>query len=118
MSFIAYVKNKKTGAVYAYRQEAYRDPKTKKPKSRRTYLGRVDPATGEILEKGSGGIRGKKAREREDTMATSIEDIDSLKETIRLQQKQIEDLSTRMADMEERLQAIADILSGQLVRRQ
>ena len=117
MSFIAYVKNKKTGAVYAYRQEAYRDPETKRPKSRRTYLGRVDPDSGEILEKGSGGVRGRKAREREgaagSTPAASCGDIGILKGTINSQQKQIEELSSRIAGIEERLRAIADFLSSQ-----
>ena len=42
MSFTVYLTNKKTGVVYAYSQTAYRDPVTKKPKSKRTYLGRVD----------------------------------------------------------------------------
>ena len=45
MSCIVYLTNKKTNTKYAYRSESYRDPETKKPKSRRTYLGRVDPVT-------------------------------------------------------------------------
>ena len=51
MAFIVYQTNKKTGTVYAYRQEAYRDPVTKRPKSKKTYLGRVDPVTKQIVEK-------------------------------------------------------------------
>ena len=57
MACIVYQTNKKTGTKYAYRSESYRDPATGAPKSRRTYLGRVDPATGEIVPKASGGGR-------------------------------------------------------------
>ena len=41
----------RTGYEYAYESVSYRDPVTKKPKSKRTYLGRVDPVTREILPK-------------------------------------------------------------------
>ena len=59
MSFTVYLTNKKTGVVYAYSQTAYRDPVTKKPKSKRTYLGRVDPVTKEIVPKESEGKRNR-----------------------------------------------------------
>ena len=38
MACIIYREDKKTGTKYAYRSESYRDPQTKKPKSKRTYL--------------------------------------------------------------------------------
>ena len=59
MAFMAYRTNKKTGVVYAYSVESYRDPTTKKPKSRRTYLGRVDPVTKLIVGKASDGKRNR-----------------------------------------------------------
>ena len=59
MAFIVYQTNKKTGTVYAYRQEAYRDPVTKRPKSKKTYLGRVDPVTKQIVEKNTEGKRNR-----------------------------------------------------------
>ena len=51
MSYIVYRKNKKNGAIYAYRQESYRDPVTRKPRNTRTYLGRFDPETNTIIQK-------------------------------------------------------------------
>lgn len=51
-SSIVYQRNK-NGSVYAYRSESYRSPTTGKPTSRREYLGRVDPETGEIVPKRS-----------------------------------------------------------------
>ena len=59
MSCIVYLTNKKTNTKYAYRSESYRDPETKKPKSRRTYLGRVDPITNKIIPKAAKGKRNR-----------------------------------------------------------
>lgn len=59
MSCIIYITNKNTNTKYAYRSESYRDPVTKKPKSRRTYLGRVDPETNAIIPKATNGKRNR-----------------------------------------------------------
>ena len=59
MACIVYRTNKKNGVVYAFRSESYRDPVTKQPKSRRTYLGRVDPVTKEIIPKAEDGKRNR-----------------------------------------------------------
>lgn len=59
MSCVIYITNKKTNTKYAYRSESYRDPVTKQPKSRRTYLGRVDPDTNEIIPKAEKGKRNR-----------------------------------------------------------
>ena len=59
MSCIVYITNKKNNTKYAYRSESYRDPITKQPKSRRTYLGRVDPVTNEIIPKAEKGRRNR-----------------------------------------------------------
>lgn len=59
MSCIIRITNKKTGYTYAYESVSYRDPVTKKPKSKRTYLGRVDPVTNEILPKAEKGKRNR-----------------------------------------------------------
>ena len=59
MAFTVYQTNKKTGTIYAYEQETYRDPETKKNKVRRTYLGRVDPETKCSIEKAESGKRNR-----------------------------------------------------------
>ena len=53
------IKDPRTGYEYAYESVSYRDPVTKKPKSKRTYLGRVDPVTREILPKFQNGKRNR-----------------------------------------------------------
>ena len=59
MAFTVYQTNKKTGTVYAYSQENYRDPVTKRNKVRLTYLGRVDPVTKLIITKAESGKRNR-----------------------------------------------------------
>ncbi len=49
MASIAYHRNKKTGAVYAYSVESYWDKTKKAPRNRQVCLGRLDPATGEVV---------------------------------------------------------------------
>ena len=50
MSCIVYQVNKKTGVKYAYESISYWDKEKQQPRSKRKYLGRVDPETGEIIK--------------------------------------------------------------------
>lgn len=59
MSSIIYRTDPATGAVYAYRSTSYRDPNTKRPRSKQEYLGRYDAATDTILPKGTNGKRNR-----------------------------------------------------------
>lgn len=49
MSCIVYQTDKKTGVKYAYESISYWDKDKKQPRSKRKYIGRVDPETGEII---------------------------------------------------------------------
>lgn len=97
MSSIVYQTNKTTGTIYAYESESYRDPITKKPKSRRTYIGRVDPDTKRIIPKAEEGKRNRS--KGADSMAMIPDDIllemKDLKEQIRILQLQVDELSQR-----------------------
>ena len=52
MSCIVYKVNKKTGIKYAYEIVSYWDKDKQQPRSKRKYLGRVDPETGKIIRDG------------------------------------------------------------------
>jgi hypothetical protein len=41
--------NKKTGITYVYESHSFRDKTTKKPRSTRKLIGRIDDTTGEII---------------------------------------------------------------------
>ena len=49
MPSIVYQTDKKTGIKYAYESTSYWDKEKKRPRSKRRYLGKVDPETGEII---------------------------------------------------------------------
>lgn len=49
MASIAHHRNKKTGAVYVYSVESYWDKAKKAPRNKQVCLGRLDPATGEVV---------------------------------------------------------------------
>ena len=51
MSCIVYQTDHKTGAKYAYESVSYWDKEKQQPRSKRKYLGKVDPETGEIISK-------------------------------------------------------------------
>ncbi|MBR1685244.1 MAG: hypothetical protein IJ708_08905 [Clostridia bacterium] len=93
MAFTVYQTNKKTGTVYAYEQETYRDPETKKNKVRRTYLGRVDPETKCIIEKAESGKRNRTSVEAAEKEIMIPNEVYAL---IEEQRKQIQALSDKL----------------------
>jgi len=58
---IVYQKDKRSGITYAYESKAHWDKEKKQSRAKRTLIGRVDEATGEIVPT-DGRVR--KARER------------------------------------------------------
>lgn len=59
----------KDGNTYVYDNYSYWDKETKKPKSKRKLIGKIDPATGEIVPTDGRGLkRGKRKNIRLDTL--------------------------------------------------
>ncbi|MBR2259294.1 MAG: hypothetical protein IJ899_18575 [Blautia sp.] len=107
MSCIVYITNKKTNTKYAYRSESYRDPVTKQPKSRRTYLGRVDPVTNEIIPKAEKGKRnripvGKDFSESygQKSVPSKRVNIAELQQQVEYLRKQQDELKSKVANMD------------------
>ncbi len=48
-------KDKRTGVTYVYESESYWDKEKKQPRSKRTLIGKLDEATGEIIPTGKSG---------------------------------------------------------------
>jgi len=53
--------DKRTGTTYCYESINYWDKEKKKPASKRTLIGKIDPATGEMVPTGGRGRPKKKA---------------------------------------------------------
>ncbi len=56
---IVKVFNKKVGVTYVYESESYWDKEKQQPRNRRKLIGKIDPATGEIVPTGRPGRRPK-----------------------------------------------------------
>ena len=93
------VYQEKNGARYAYMSESYWDKDKKAPRSKRTYLGRVDPETGEII----------KAKARGEKRTPTVDDglIREMDEEIRRLREELAEVTGRYQDAAKALAAIA-----------
>ncbi|MBQ8162209.1 MAG: hypothetical protein IJ083_15900 [Clostridia bacterium] len=109
MAYMLYQTNKKTGVVYAFQAESYRDPVTKKPKSRRTYLGRVNPETHEIIPKSQDpGSRNRTKIVQNEAVDPMPADLTS---QIARQADEIQRLTRENAILKEKIHQIEQLLS-------
>ncbi len=99
MSSIVYWTNKQSGKVYAYRSESYWDKEKKQPRSKRVYLGPVDPVTGEIIQ----GRRKTKTEARK-IAEQSSDDIEN--EAIRELKKKVEELEAGRTELMEEIKGL------------
>ena len=86
MSSIVYQIDKKTGTKYAFESVSYWDKDKKQPRSKRKYLGKVDPETGEIIPS-----RGRSTHSEENN-ASDKDELRALHEEIQERDKTIEKL--------------------------
>ena len=104
MASIVYRKNKKNGITYAYRQESYRDPETRKPRNTRTYLGRVNEETGEIIPKGGAG--------KSPVPLEPLREIERLSMQVKSLQKQLEEKDVEIRMLRELVGKIGELAYG------
>ena len=111
--------HKDTDTTYVYDSVSYWDAEKGQSRSKRKLLGKLDPATGEIIPTGQRGRKKKECQveepeqvEAKETAATAcyLEKIQQQELTIRQQQAQITELSKRIAQMEDTISKAAAIL--------
>lgn len=102
MSCIVYQTNKKTGVTYAYSSESYWDKEKKQPRSRRKYIGRVDPETGKIVTKADKTTTAQDA----DTAAA----IKRLQAQIQSQETQLNTLQEELTTLRKRYKKATELL--------
>ena len=106
MSRIVYQTDRRYGTTYAYREGSKTDPDTGRKRRVREYLGRVDPATGDIVPKAAGGGRNRSrigdappddagAAELRRALGECREEVDRLR-------REVSGLSARVVELEER----------------
>ena len=103
MSSIVYQTDRRSVSTYAYWSEPVRDPVTGRPSQRRTYLGRVDPETGEIVPKAAKGKRNRVGEAPPELLTVA-------------ESSSLRDESERLRAEVSRLQARVDELEGLVSR--
>ena len=93
MASIVYQVDKKTGAKYAFESVSYWDKDKKQPRSKRKYLGKVDPETGDIIPS-----RGRSCHNEENN-SLDAEEMEALHNEIREKDKTIEELRREIEDL-------------------
>lgn len=114
MSCIVYQIDKKSGVKYAYESISYWDKEKKQPRSKRKYLGRVDPETGEIISsrrKKSSATEGGQdhASLYEPILAQLREELLDKESQIELLKKELQDLTSRYKKAEKLLTKITSL---------
>lgn len=109
MPTIVYQTNSKTGVKYAYESVSYWDKDKKAPRSRRRYLGRVDPETGEIIE----ARKYNKKEENRDSNADNADTESVMKLTEELESRDalIASLQEELRQMTARFEEVSGILA-------
>lgn len=96
MSSIVYQIDKKTGAKYAFESVSYWDKDKKQPRSKRKYLGKVDPETGEIIPSRGRSTHSADTSQRKET------DLKLLYNEIKKQEETIDDLRRELGELKEK----------------
>ncbi len=110
MSCIVYQVDKKTGVKYAYESESYWDKDKQQPRSRRTYIGKVDPETGEIIPKEKRGSHSDSKKEKPSAELDRLfEEIKAKDNTISELREELKAERKKAAKLEDALRRISAI---------
>ncbi len=100
MASIVYQIDKKTGTKYAFESVSYWDKEKKQPRSKRKYLGKVDPETGEIIpSRGKTTHSGDKTAADEGPLSALQEELEKKDKIISELRKEMEELSARNEEL-------------------
>lgn len=106
MACIVYQIDKKSGAKFAYESVSYWDKEKKQPRSKRKYIGKVDPETGEIIPSRSAAapIKISEADANElIKLRTAVEEKDTkiaeLTKQLKLESEKTQKLSIRLQEI-------------------
>ncbi|MBR2288570.1 MAG: hypothetical protein IJ865_10015 [Clostridia bacterium] len=118
MASTVYQTDKRSGSMYAYLMESVRDPATGKSKPKRTYIGRVDPITKEIIQKAPPGKKNRsgitqkqvdninhETKEKLETMRSQIETLQSEVEQLREEKQETDRLLNHIVESIAQIQA-------------
>lgn len=113
MSCIVYQVDKKTGAKYAYKSESYWDKEKQQPRSKRAYIGKVDPETGEIIPKEKRGSHSdSKKNEASEDLTKLYKEIKEKDDVIAGLREELKREKKRASQLENMVQKIRTLVEG------
>ena len=104
-------KDKRTGITYVYESESYWDKEKQQPRSRRTLIGKIDEATGEVVPTDG---RGKKRTEKKKAQTDNTTLCEELKQQLKDKELLISQLSEQNKALEKELRTVINGLRNLL----
>lgn len=93
----------RNGVKYAYESVSYWNAEKKAPRSKRRYLGKVDPETGQI-------VKAREKKKEESGTDSREEVITQLRAQLKEQEEQIRDLQDQLKTAADTIQAIRKLV--------
>lgn len=110
MPTIVYQTNSR-GTKYAYESVSYWDKDKKAPRSKRKYIGRVDPETGEIIPPRSNKNTAAEQSPPPDSSFSANSEIAKLRSELAHKDEEIDNLNKKLCDTRAKYSAAMDTLS-------
>jgi len=105
--------DKRTGVTYVYESESYWDKEKKQPRSKRTLIGKLDEATGEIIPTGKSGRKRTESTDKNETPDIVITDQVNL---LAEKDAQISALKAEIASLKKEKKEAISILNSLLAK--
>lgn len=100
MASIVYQIDKKTGAKYAFESVSYWDKDKKQPRSKRKYLGKVDPETGEIIPSRGRTVHSEDKASEETTILPALyKEIEERDRTIKELRRDLDEVTEKYNEL-------------------
>ena len=111
MASIVYQIDKKTGAKYAFESVSYWDKDKKQPRSKRKYLGKVDPETGEIIPSRGRTVHSEEKASEETTILPALyKEIEERDRTIKELRRNLDEVTEKYNQLLTTVQKIREMV--------
>ena len=111
MASIVYQIDKKTGAKYAFESVSYWDKDKKQPRSKRRYLGKVDPETGEIIPSRGRTVHSEEKASEETTILPALyKEIEERDRTIKELRRDLDEVTEKYNELLTTVQKIREMV--------
>lgn len=111
MTSIVYQIDKKTGAKYAFESVSYWDKDKKQPRSKRRYLGKVDPETGEIIPSRGRTVHSEEKASEETTILPALyKEIEERDRTIKELRRDLDEVTEKYNQLLTTVQKIREMV--------